>query len=417
MTKLKSPWWLYLINAFIGLSLINSIPLTYMKLIVISLLIYFFVVHRNITFTFVASNFIFACLSLNIVQAFIGPIVLGIYSSISPETTMAFSNWGANFILLVEGYLTYLLLKPFLKSYQKYTQVVIRQRQLFAWIVNIFFASFELVRFGYHYQILKFSMPVYLLILILYMVITMVTMKISANYFTYRDLATNQAVELANLQTYTSHIESMYDDLRRFRHDYKNILLSLRDAIQTGTIADVRKLFNQIVLPTNDKLGSRTAVLGHLKNIEDLEVKSLVYSKVVTAIDKQINVTVEVVDPIKLPHTVEQVDILRMISILFDNAINAAVQSEKKQINFSFFTKDDAEYIVIGNSTSEERVDLQKLSGSFKGLSSGRHSLGLRNLRILLAKYPFIQHNLSANHHWVEQVLIIHGAVGKKLTD
>lgn len=103
-----------------------------------------------------------------------------------------------------------------------------------------------------------------------------------------------------------------------------------------------------------------------------------------------------------------------MILILFDNAINAAIQSEKKQINFSFFTKDDAEYIVVGNSTKEERVDLQKLSGSFKGLSSSRHSLGLQNLRILLAKYPFIQHNNSANHYWVEQVLIIHGAVRKK---
>lgn len=327
---------------------------------------------------------------------------------------MAFSNWGANFILLVEGYLTYLLLKSFLKSYQKYTQVVIRQRQIFAWIVNIFFASFELVRFGYHYQILKFPLPVYFLILILYMVITMATMKISANYFAYRDLANNQAVELANLQIYTSHIESMYDDLRRFRHDYKNILLSLRDAIQTGTIEDVRRLFNEIVLPTNNNVEIRTAVLGHLKNIKDLEVKSLVYSKVIAAIEQQIDVTVEVVDPIKLPDNVDQVDILRMISILFDNAINAAVQSEKKQINFSFFTKDDAEYIVVGNSTKEERVDLQKLSGSFKGLSSSRHSLGLRNLRILLAKYPFIQHNLSANHYWVEQVLIIHGAAGKK---
>lgn len=129
---------------------------------------------------------------------------------------MAFSNWCANFILLVEGYLTYLLLKSFLKFYQKYTQVVIRQRQIFAWIVNIFFASFELVRFGYHYQILKFPLPIYFLILILYLVVIMATMKISANYFAYRDLANNQAVELANLQTYTSHIESMYDDLRRF---------------------------------------------------------------------------------------------------------------------------------------------------------------------------------------------------------
>ena len=153
----------------------------------------------------------------------------------------------------------------------------------------------------------------------------------------------------------------MYDDLRRFRHDYKNILLSLEDVIKTGTIEQVQQLFNQIVLPTNDNLELRTAVLGHLKNIENLEIKSLVYSKVITAINQQINVTVEVADPIKLSPAVELVDVLRMISILFDNAINAAQQTTDKRVNFSFFAKAGAQYIVVGNSTQAEHIDPKSL--------------------------------------------------------
>ena len=48
------------------------------------------------------------------------------------------------------------------------------------------------------------------------------------------------------------------------------------------------------------------------------------------------------------------------------------------------------------------------LDGNFKGISSGKHSLGLRNLRIILASYPFIQHNSQSENHSVTQEIIIH---------
>ena len=338
-----------------------SLPLLLLSVFLIPILIYFFVTHQVLSFTFITSSYLLSFTTLFIVMAVIGPIVMGIYGYFSPHTAVYFSNWGGNFILIIEGYLTYLILKWARPIYQKYTQVVVRQQLVIAWIINVFYVSFFLVRFSYHVQLLKVAMPIYFLSAIACIPITLGAMKISTKYFAYRDLATSQAIELQNLQTYTSHIETMYDDLRRFRHDYKNILLSLEDVIKTGTIEQVQQLFNQIVLPTNDNLELRTAVLGHLKNIENLEIKSLVYSKVITAINQQINITVEVADPIKLSPAVELVDVLRMISILFDNAINAAQQTTDKRVNFSFFAKAGAQYIVVGNSTQAEHIDPQSL--------------------------------------------------------
>lgn len=368
----------YLVNAVLLFITFRSLLLIFLLLLVVPLIIYFFVTHRQQSYTFVASNYIFVTMTLFIAMAIIGPTVIGIYGHFSPQTAVIFSNWGGDFIVIVEGLVAYALLKRFVPTYRRYIQVI------------------------------KLPTPVYVLVALGYFLLVLATVKVSANYFSYYDLTVNQAVELRNLQTYTSHIEAMYDDLRRFRHDYKNILLSLQDTIKNGTIDQVRKMFDQIVLPTNDNVEIRTAVLGHLANIEDLEIKSLVYSKVMAAINKQIDVTVEVVDPIKLSAEVDTVDVLRMISILLDNAVNAALLSAEKKVNFSFFTKDGAQYIVVGNSTKQAQIDLQKLAGNFNGLTSSRHSLGLRNLRILLAKYPFIQHNSSSNHHWVEQALIIH---------
>lgn len=408
-TRIKIPWWVYLIGMLALVPWSISLPFAYLGLVIVPLIIYLFVVHRTHSFTAIISPYVYVIFTYSVITAIMGPLVMEIYGYFSPQTLLTFSNIGANFMVLLEGYLTHLILKSFQNTYRKYTQVIIRQRPLIAWLTNIFYASFLLVRFGYHYQIIKVSMPLYFLIVLAYLVVTLCAIKISSNYYGYRDLSISQGIELENLQKYTSHIEAMYDDLRRFRHDYKNILLSLRDAIQSGTIEEVRQLFNQIVLPTNNDVEIQTAVLGHLQNIENLELKSLVYSKVMTAIDKGIDVTVEVADPINVSQRLTLVDALRMIAILFDNAINAAAESKDKKMSFSFFDKADAQYIIVGNSTKEEIVDLQKLTGTFKGLSNGHHSLGLRNLRILLAKYAFIQHNVSASHHWVEQVIIIHG--------
>ena len=240
---------------------------------------------------------------------------------------------------------------------------------------------------NYVNPIIKVSAPVHMLNGLLYVIIIILFTQVTAKFYRYKNLTISQTAELTNLQSYTSHIETMYDDLRRFRHDYKNVLLSLEGAVSSGDIKEV---------------------LSHLENIENIEIKSLVYNKVMTAINDHIDVSIEVVEPFKISPKVKITDAVRIIAILFDNAINAAKKASTKEINFSLFTKGSAQYIVIRNSTVEDKVDLHMLDGNFKGISSGKHSLGLRNLRIILASYPFIQHNSQSENHSVTQEIIIH---------
>ncbi|NMV54633.1 sensor histidine kinase [Lactobacillus reuteri] len=108
------------------------------------------------------------------------------------------------------------------------------------------------------------------------------------------------------------------------------MLLSLEGAVSSGNIKEVQDIFQRVVKPTNANLDDQTAVLSHLENIEDTEIKSLVYNKVMTAINNHIDVSVEVVEPFKLLPKVKISDAVRIIAILFDNAINAAKKSANK---------------------------------------------------------------------------------------
>lgn len=124
--------------------------------------------------------------------------------------------------------------------------------------------------------------------------------------------------------------------------------------------------------------------------------------------DKGLNLEVEIADPIKLTQALQQVDAIRIITILFDNAIKAAENSEKKLINFSLYENQFAQFIVVGNSTAEEKVDLARLTAIAHTVTLGKnHHLGLRNLQIILARYPRINNDRSAKNHYFEQRIII----------
>lgn len=408
-TKIHIPFWLYLVNFVI----ISFTLLTLSEIfspIILALFIYLFVAHRQLRFTYLATNMILVYFIFNVVTAIIGPIILTIYSHISPQTLTIFHNVGTGPMILIELLISLPIIKRLNPLFRYYTKTVTLQIPVLTWVFNIFLLSqrvFAVAAHGDHSP-LNVNPLLYLIITILYFIAMLLFVKITNKYFRWRSLAVSEETELQNLRTYTSHIESMYDDLRRFRHDYKNILLSLSDAIKTGEIKTVREIFDRVVEPTNSQLDDRTAVLSHLENIQDLEIKSIVYSKVIAAIDSDLDVTVEVTEPFKIPNKVKITDAIRIISILFDNAINGAKDSSQKQINFSLFTKKTDHYIVISNSTKESQIDLQKLNGNFHGVLRNRHSLGLRNLRIILANYPFIQHNCQSINHLVTQEIIIH---------
>lgn len=342
------------------------------------------------------------------VTAVLGPSIAALIQSITPAFAAPISNTGTPILFLIEIIITLPILKKIQPALNYYSKTVLVQAPVLVWLFNLFLFFRIFLGINYINPIIKISAPVHMLSGLLYVIIIVLFTQVTAKFYRYKNLTISQSAELTNLQSYTSHIETMYDDLRRFRHDYKNVLLSLEGAVSSGNIKEVQDIFQRVVKPTNTNLDDQTAVLSHLENIENIEIKSLVYNKVMTAINDHIDVSIEVVEPFKISPKVKVTDAVRIIAILFDNAINAAKKAPTKEINFSLFTKGSAQYIVIRNSTAEEKIDLHMLDGNFKGISSGKHSLGLRNLRIIFAGYPLIQHNSQSANHSVTQEIIIH---------
>lgn len=211
--------------------------------------------------------------------------------------------------------------------------------------------------------------------------------------------------ELNNLRPYTSEIEAMYDNLRRFRHDYKNILFSLQEAASNDNTQQVKQILGQVITPSEKELSIGTDILARLDNIEDLAAKSLIYNKLRQAISQKINVQIEIPQKVSLANYMSLADGIRILAILLDNAIAGAKKTTEKKLNLSLFTKDQQLYIIVANDTVEEQVQLPNENRSVVNFNSS-HGLGRRNLRIILARYPQAVAQVKANHHRFEQTIV-----------
>ena len=149
----------------------------------------------------------------------------------------------------------------------------------------------------------------------------------------------NYEWQLGNLQAYTSEIESLYDDLRRFRHDYKNVLFSLDGALADENIPVAKQVLKRVINPSEKEVSMPESVLGRLANVQDQEIKSILYSKLEVGLAAKLELILEVEKPFKFNPVITPVDRVRILSILLDNAITAAKRSDKSLLTWAFLKR------------------------------------------------------------------------------
>ena len=195
--------------------------------------------------------------------------------------------------------------------------------------------------------------------------------------------------EQEHLQTYTDEIVGLYNEIRGFRHDYAAMLVSMQMAIDSRDLQEIDRVYNEVLVKANQKLRSDKYTYFDLNNIEDSALRSLIAQSIVYARNKNVEFTLEVKDTItKL--SIDLLDLVRMMSVLLNNAVEGAAESYLKQMEVAVIKMDLETVIVIQNSckiTMTPSEDLFELGFSTKGRNRG---IGLNNVKEILDKYENI---------------------------
>ncbi len=221
-----------------------------------------------------------------------------------------------------------------------------------------------------------------------------------------KEIVSAREQELRYLSAYSKKVEGLYEELRAFRHDYANILVSLKEGIDRKDIGMIQKIYESVLEDSSDFIQSSKFNIGRLANIEDDAIKSLLSAKFLEAEANHIEVDLEVKEKIGVPD-IPLLDYIRLLAILCDNAIEAALEAEHPAITIACFYQDDDYVLIVDNTTKEEQVPIDLIyqkDYSSKGYGRG---IGLTTIHQMMRKYPNLTVETdSVAHHFCQTIRI-----------
>ena len=187
--------------------------------------------------------------------------------------------------------------------------------------------------------------------------------------------------EHSNLQYYTSQLEQHQIAIQKFKHDYQNILLSMKGYIHDEDWEGLKQYFSSKIEVVSETITNDSFALQNLRKIKIQEVKSLLVAKLMMAqnIAASINVKFEANENIEyIP--IDSVALVRMLGIILDNAIEALMELDGGELFVACHKWEAGITFIVQNTCSPDMPPLHELSLPGFSTKGEKRGLGLSNL-------------------------------------
>ena len=133
--------------------------------------------------------------------------------------------------------------------------------------------------------------------------------------------------KLEQHKKYILALEKNNNEIRKFKHDFNNIILGLDGYINNDDFdkEKLKKYFNSTIMNFNNNIELNDIVIAKLNSIKVNSLKSLITNKVLVAQNNNIDVDINIQSEITDFYT-DEMQLSRILGILLDNAIEAALE-------------------------------------------------------------------------------------------
>lgn len=259
-------------------------------------------------------------------------------------------------------------------------------------------------------RIISFGDAKFLSIMYAVVIITTAILIITISFSIIRQIQYKRNIqEIENYYKYTLQIEKINHEMRKFRHDYVNILSTLSDFIREEDMEGLRDYFHSEILPMQDSMQMNAIKINGIENLQVREIKGLLTTKILQAQEKNIRISIEVPEPIeKIDMPI--INLSRVIGILLDNAIEASEKiTEEPLIRIAFIKNEDTSVTFIVMNKCEPNMPkvhtLFQENFSTKGKNRG---LGLSTLKELTDSTTNVLLDTTIdNNYFIQKVEIL----------
>ncbi|MDK9866395.1 MULTISPECIES: quorum-sensing sensor histidine kinase AgrC [Staphylococcus] len=253
-------------------------------------------------------------------------------------------------------------------------------------IVCVFLLTILLLIYFYlPKQNLSFGDAKFLVVMYAVLIITTAVVIVTISFSIIRQIQYKRNMrEIENYYKYTLQIEKINHEMRKFRHDYVNILSTMSDFIRENDMKGLDQYFHEEILPMQDSMQMNAIKINGIENLKVREIKGLLTTKILQAQEKNIRISIEVpeiIEKIEMPI----INLSRVIGILLDNAIEASEKIvDDPLIRIAFIkNEDDSVMFIVMNKCDTDMPRVHTLfqeNFSTKGKNRG---LGLSTLKEL----------------------------------
>lgn len=246
--------------------------------------------------------------------------------------------------------------------------LLLRNRKISLLFITLLFSTFLCFQLATTYPI---DAPIALLFILILAMMEWETSKNATNYKKQTNKFQNDV-----MMHHYEEIQSVYLNMRGWRHDYHNHIQAIRAYLSFNQIDEATQYLQELEADL-DRVDTLVKS-GHLM------MDAILNSKLSMALSKEIQINVKATLPKKI--NVSDVDICVLLGNLLDNAIEACMKVDKEQrfIRIYIDTMKHQLYISITNSASENITLNERQYISEK---RGNHGHGMKRVKLCVDKY------------------------------
>lgn len=188
-----------------------------------------------------------------------------------------------------------------------------------------------------------------------------------------------QRIQIQNDTRYMNEIEAHYNELRRFRHDYQNMLISIDEYLKTDDLEGLQEYYQKNLAPVSNRVLKEKYNLEDLSRIKVKSIKSILFSKLSYAQSQEIEVHFDLKESL-IDITVNELDLDIALGIMLDNAIEASVGHADGEIMSAIFIEKNSTVFLIQNNVFEQLPPLWKLKEAGYSTKGKNRGIGLNSL-------------------------------------
>lgn len=214
-----------------------------------------------------------------------------------------------------------------------------------------------------------------------------------------QELKRNNELKFENINFYSKLIEKKNLEIQKFNHDLNNIIISINE--ESKEVQSFKKELSYISKYIKDLPFSSNKVDTHyFNNINNPYLKNLFLNKIEVMMNKGISFNFECLHIVSEIKRVHILDIVRIIGILCDNAIEETEKINDGFINIYIYQDNGLlEVFVENNFLNDNKLSIHKLIEPGFSTKEEHKGLGLTIIEDIIEKNKYISVNYEINNN------------------